>query len=187
MSLQARELPGRLLSFFKKHPPPQLLAARAMTAAPQEPSTITVTENTSSLDPNAAATETTVSTELPEGTWPANDHMKRNPFLPFRNPRTNNWHGPVYSLRRQAELYKLAEKHHVLPLMPRSHKHPEVKLQRRAEVAERMEGKRAKGKSWERGLRGRMEVRRQAMEGMPEMVRHWKQRGHGRGLKKWPK
>lgn len=48
------------------------------------------------------------------------------------------------------------------------------------------EGQRVKGKAWERTLKGRLEVRRQAMLDMPGMIQEWKQKGHGRGWKKWP-
>lgn len=85
-----------------------------------------------------------------------------------------------------------------MPLMPLSPKHPEVKEEKRLERALRahsrmaeglhpLSGKKVKGKLWERTLRGRMEERRKAMEGMPEMIRVWKERGHGRGWKKWPR
>jgi hypothetical protein len=71
------------------------------------------------------------------------------------------------------------------------------------------------GKEWERTLKGRyvhhnptiplrkrissracadanyvncrLEKRRQAMLEMPKMIATWKERGHGRGWKKWPK
>jgi hypothetical protein len=33
----------------------------------------------------------------------------------------------------------------------------------------------------------RLEKRRQAMLDMPKMIADWKERGHGRGWKKWPK
>lgn len=33
----------------------------------------------------------------------------------------------------------------------------------------------------------RLEKRRQAMLEMPQMIATWKERGHGRGWKKWPK
>jgi large subunit ribosomal protein L25 len=115
----------------------------------------------------------------------------RNPFLAFKNPSTGNWHAPHYSLRRQAELFKLAKEFDVLPLMPHSPKHPEIKEQKRIENGLRVQGtgigKRVKGKLWERTLKGRLAERTKAMEGMPEMIRQWKERGHGRGWKKWPK
>ena len=76
-------------------------------------------------------------------------------------------------------------------------------------------GQKVKGKEWERTLKGRyvknepqalptfifytivatntylflfrLEKRRQAMLDMPKMIADWKERGHGRGWKKWPK
>lgn len=75
--------------------------------------------------------------------------------------------------------------------MPLSAKHPEVRELKRIENGLRVQGtgigKRVKGKLWERTLKGRLDERRKAMEGMPEMIRLWKQRGHGRGWKKFPK
>lgn len=75
--------------------------------------------------------------------------------------------------------------------MPLSPKHPEVKEQKRIEKGLRVQGtgvgQKVKGKMWERQLRNKLEERRRAMEGMPEMIKLWKERGHGRGWKKWPK
>ena len=48
-------------------------------------------------------------------------------------------------------------------------------------------GQKVKGKLWERTLKPRLEKRKKAMEGMDRLVREWKERGHGRGWKKWPK
>lgn len=194
----AQSLHPRLLAFFKRFPPPQLYAT-SPTTAPSEPSSISIAPTTSPADPNQSEnSELPATTPQPE--WPSNlsSAKKHNPFLPFRNPRTGHWHPPHYSLRRQSELYRLASSHNVLSLMPPSPKHPEFKEEKRLERAlqahQRMSegllpisGKKAKGKLWERTLRGRMEERRKAMEGMPEMVRLWKQRGHGRGWRKWPR
>lgn len=180
---RAQALPPRLLDFFKKYPPAQIASTTSIPNAPTS-----IAENiTSYTDPAKAASLQQLlhtTTQLP------NTH-KTNPFTPWKNPRTGKWHAPVYSLRRQAELFKAAREHHVLSLMPISGKHPEVKEQKRIEHGLRVqgtgEGRKVKGKYWERTLRGRMEKRRIAMEGMPELVRLWKQRGHGRGWKKWPK
>lgn len=193
----AQRLPPRLLDFFKKFPPPQVAGA-ATTArtipTSEKTETITIAENTSSMDPNAGASTTTTTVSPSEPQVAHSDLFSkpyRNPFLPFKNPRTGNWHGAQISLRRQAELFKLAVEHNVLPLMPLSSKHPEVKEQKRIENGLRVQGtgigKKVKGKHWERALRGKLEERRRAMEGMPEMIRQWKERGHGRGWKKWPK
>lgn len=79
----------------------------------------------------------------------------------------------------------------MLSLMPWSSKIPEEKEQKRREHGLRVqgtgEGKKVKGKMWERTLKGRLDQRQKAMEGMGEMIRQWKERGHGRGWKKWPK
>lgn len=194
----AQQLHPRLLNFFKKFPPPQIAGTATTTArtipASENTETITIAENTSSIDPNAGAS-TTTSIVSPSELQAAHSNLLskpyRNPFLPFKNPHTGNWHGPQISLRRQADLFKLAVEHNVLPLMPLSSKHPEVKEQKRIENGLRVQGtgigKKVKGKHWERALRGKLEERRRAMEGMPEMIRQWKERGHGRGWKKWPK
>jgi len=180
----ARNLPPNLLHFFKRFPPPAVAGATSTTSTPE---TIHVAENTSSDDPNATSTTHTAPAESPSASWP--NH--KNPFLPFKNPKTGHWHPPHYSLRRQADLFKLASAYNVLPLMPASNKHPEIREQKRIENGLRVQGtgigKKVKGKMWERTLKGRLEERRKAMEGMPEMIRQWKERGHGRGWKKWPK
>lgn len=192
----ARALPGQLLRLFTKFPPPQIAGAATTTRtipSSEETSTITIAENTSSSDPNAGASTTIVTTSPSEAEIAHSEteaKAYRNPFLPFKNPRTGNWHGPAYSLRRQAELFKLAKEHNVLSLMPLSPKHPEVKEQKRIENGLRVQGtgmgKKVKGKAWERTMSSRLEKRRLAMEGMPEMIKQWKERGHGRGWKKWP-
>lgn len=41
-----------------------------------------------------------------------------NPFLPNKHPVTNSWHDPVYSLRRQSDLYKMAYRFGVTHLLP---------------------------------------------------------------------
>ncbi|KAK4615446.1 hypothetical protein CLAFUW4_10107 [Fulvia fulva] len=187
----AQQLHPRLLRFFTKFPPPQVASAAPSISTPQTSETITIAENTSSSDPNVGAS----TTEIPRPTISTNAPTtpSRNPFLPFRNPRTGNWQSPQISLRRQAELFKLARAYDVLSLMPISPKHPEVKEQKRIENGLRVQGtgvgKKVKGKAWERTMMGKLEQRRRAMEGMPAMVREWKQRGHGRGLPKtrWPK
>lgn len=86
---------------------------------------------------------------------------------------------------------KLAIKYNVEALLPPSRKSPEFKETRRAERGLQIKGTgvghKVKGHKWERTMESRLEDRRKAMEGMPEMVRLWKQRGHGRGWRQWPK
>lgn len=175
----AQSLPPRLLNFFKRYPPPQL-SGLSSSASQLESFSGALSEGTlsQSSDVVASAPSTTPSS------------IFRNPFLAYRHPITQAFHGPPISLRRQSELIKLATQHNVLPLMPYSPKSPEVREQKRLENGLRVQGtgmgKRVKGKLWERTLKGRLENRRKALEGMPEMVRLWKERGHGRGWKKWP-
>ncbi|KAK5132463.1 hypothetical protein LTR08_009074 [Meristemomyces frigidus] len=181
----AQSLPPRLMNFFKRFPPPQVVSAAAATS--QAPASIEIASNTSSSDPNAPTT-----IELPTDSLISDtSSWKKNPFLPFRNPSTGAWHPPHYSLRRQADLFKLAALHHTLPLMPPSPKHPEIKQQKRIEHGLRVKGtgtgQRVKGKHWERTLKTRLETRRKAMEAMPDMINLWKERGHGMGWKKFPR
>lgn len=97
----------------------------------------------------------------------------------------------MYSLRKQADLISLATKHNCLTLLPWSPKLSGTVQKRTEDEGIRVKGtgvgQRVKGKLWERTQKGRLEARRQAMEGMDELVKQWKLRGHGRGWKKWPK
>jgi large subunit ribosomal protein L25 len=109
----------------------------------------------------------------------------------MKDPKTGTWIGPSISLRRQAELYKIAMADGVLDLMPLGPKHPEVREQKRIEQGLRVQGtgigKKVKGKHWERTMQGKLEERRKAMAGMPELIRQWRLAGSGRYWKKWPK
>lgn len=82
-----------------------------------------------------------------------------SPFRAQKNPVTGKWHDPVFSLRRQAELVKLARQHGVEELLPYTVKGTEEKLRRRAENGLRVKGtgvgQRVKGKESERTLKGR--------------------------------
>jgi len=192
----AKTLDPRLLNLFKRFPPPLLdAAAPTATASSQAQSpTVQIAENTSSSDPNAnsGTTITDASTDASSTDKIADyTRWKRNPFLAYKNPATGNWHPPHYSLRRQAQLFDLAIDHGVLPLMPPSPKNPLVKEAKRIErgltVKGTGEGQKVKGKYWERTLRTRLEIRRKAVEAMPDMINLWRERGHGRGWKKYPK
>lgn len=122
---------------------------------------------------------------------PKTDKLEPNPFLPYRNPATGHWRGPRISLRRQAELFKLARLYGVEPLLPPSIKATAFKEQRLLErglaVKGTGEGEKVKGHKWEREMGGMLQKRIEAMEKMPALVREWKQRGNGRGWKKYPK
>jgi len=94
-------------------------------------------------------------------------------------------------LRRQAELVKLAKKYNIEELLPPGRKSTAFKeqriLQRGLRIKGTGEGQKVKGHKWERNVGATLEKRRVAMEKMPEIIREWKQRGHGRGWKKYPK
>ena len=185
----ARSLPSPLLTLFKKYPPLALRPSSEKLLAQAQVSSVAAV--TSSTDANAnTPTQVIESTSAP-GPAPSSTLQPSNPFLPFKHPVTQRWQPPAYSLRRQADLVKLAQKHNVLSLLPWTPKLPSEVEKRRAEHGLRVKGtgvgQKVKGKMWERTLKGRLEDRRKAMEAMPEMIRAWKERGHGRGWKKWPK
>ncbi|KAJ4400008.1 hypothetical protein N0V91_008983 [Didymella pomorum] len=175
----AKTLPPRLLRFFQRFPPPQLFPTitQQIAATPADS-----TVSTPATVDAPTLTEATATT--PE------DVSFPNPFLPTKNFTTGRWHGPVYGLRKQADLVKLANAHGVVDLLPWTIKKPGEKEARRIErglaVKGTGEGQRVKGKLWERTLKGRLEMRRQAMLDMPRLIQEWKQKGHGRGWKKWP-
>jgi large subunit ribosomal protein L25 len=76
-------------------------------------------------------------------------------------------------------LIKLAAKYGAEALLPPSRKSTEFKETRRAERGLAIKGtgvgQKVKGHKWERTMESRLEDRRKAMEGMPELVRLWKQ------------
>lgn len=101
-----------------------------------------------------------------------------NPFRSQKNLETGRWHDPIYSLRRQADLVKLARANGVEELLPPTVKGTEARIQKRAANGLRVKGtgygQRVKGKHWERTMKGRLEKRRQAMEAMPTLIEEWK-------------
>lgn len=86
----------------------------------------------------------------------AKDGATANPFLPFKHPVTGLWQDPVYSLRRQAELVKLAREAGVEELLPFTTKGTEYRLTKRVEEGLRVKGtgvgQRVKGHLHERML-----------------------------------
>ncbi|KAI9885428.1 MAG: mRNA splicing protein prp28 [Watsoniomyces obsoletus] len=180
----AQSLPARLLRFFQRYPPPLLRQGLIQSTTPS------TTDGTVAVSPTLtdAPDVTAVSSEEASSSPPIN---YPNPFRSQRHPATGRWHDPIFSLRRQADLVKLARKHGVEELLPDTPKKTAERRKRREEGGLRVkgtgEGQRVKGKAWERGLVAKLEKRRQAMLDMPKLVQTWKERGHGRGWKKWPK
>jgi large subunit ribosomal protein L25 len=195
-----RALPPRLIRFFQRYPPPALfpnltstspVSPSASPAPASPPNAASTISHIPPSDPNASVTETSVP-ELPSipSTAPRNSRIPAhahdlpypNPFLPTKNFTTGRWHGPAFGLRKQADLVKLAVQHDVVDLLPWTIKKPGEKEARRIEsglmVKGTGEGQKVKGKSWERTLKGRLEMRRQAMLNMPQMIQEWKQVSH---------
>ncbi|KAI2629650.1 hypothetical protein GGR54DRAFT_585932 [Hypoxylon sp. NC1633] len=118
------------------------------------------------------------------------DGATPNPFLPHKHPETGKWHNPEFSLRRQAELVKLARQQGVEELLPFTSKGTEERIRHRVELGLRVRGtgvgQSVKGHLHERMLAAKMEKRRTAMLGMPKLVRHWRESGKGRWTK-YPK
>ncbi|KAI9650237.1 hypothetical protein NHQ30_000250 [Ciborinia camelliae] len=145
----AQSLPPQLQRFFARYPPPQ-------TILPQV--------NAVNTNSNAAASEATKTAALKAEealyttTHPAVTEAT-SPFKPHKHPITGKWHDPVFSLRRQADLCKLARQHGVEELLPLSVKSMEEKLRKRMENGLRVKGtgvgQRVKGKESERTLKSR--------------------------------
>ncbi|KAM0795497.1 hypothetical protein BDR22DRAFT_894191 [Usnea florida] len=171
----AQSLPPRLLRFFARFPPPP---SHRPTSSP--PTTLLTTTS-----PPANPPETSLSPPPPQ------PRPYPNPFQPQKQTANGRWRSPVFSLRRQAELVKMARDNGVEDLLPYTTKGTEVRLRKRMEHGLRVKGtgvgQKVKGKKWERTMKGRLEKRRVAMLGMPQLVQQWKQLGHGRGWKKWPR
>jgi large subunit ribosomal protein L25 len=189
----AKTLPPRLIRFFQKYPPPALFPILASTTIPSPPAPPASTDaaptsSTPPSDSDAHIAETALP-DLPQipSTAPQNSRIPAhahdlpypNPFLPSKNFTTGRWHGPAFGLRKQADLVKLASQHGVVDLLPWTIKKPGEKEARRIETGLMVkgtgEGQKVKGKSWERTLKGRLEMRRQAMLNMPQMIQEWKQ------------
>ena len=200
------DLPKRLLNFFAKYPPklysakytgasyplvksiPNAQDTQATSPPIQATSEVPTISNTFSEDHNTPTIE--ASTTIPAAI-PRSERGPPNPFLPMKNHVTGRWRGPACGLRVQADLVKLAKAHGVEALLPPGRKSTAFKEQRALEQGLRVrgtgEGQKVKGHKWERQMGAKLDVRRKAMESMPEMIREWKQRGHGRGWKKYPK
>ncbi|KAI0898423.1 hypothetical protein F4806DRAFT_458329 [Annulohypoxylon nitens] len=113
-----------------------------------------------------------------------------NPFLPHKHPVTGKWHDPEFSLRRQAELVKLAREQGVEELLPFTSKGTEERIRHRVEHGLRVRGtgvgQSVKGHKYERMLTAKMEMRRKAMLGMPSLVKRWRKIGKYK-WRKYPK
>jgi len=141
----AESLPPRLTRFFARYPP-QAILPKGRT--PRNPSDPTTTSPSSPELPSAAQIPASID-----------ESSSINPFKPQKHPVTGRWHDPVFSLRRQADLVKLARQHGVEELLPHTVKGTEERLRKRMENGLRVKGtgvgQRVKGKESERTLKGR--------------------------------
>ncbi|KAJ2899744.1 putative ribosomal protein YmL25 mitochondrial [Zalerion maritima] len=182
----ARSLPPRLQTFFARYPPspPPAPAHAASSSSPAERTTAT--------DTNKKATTAAQQQKQPlpatKKTLYQND--RPNPFEAWKNPKTGKWQNPVYSYRRQAELVKMAREYGVEELLPPTRKGTEFRLARRVTYGLRVKGtgvgQKIKGHKFERVADEKMEKKRDAVEGMYDMVAEWKRIGAYR-WKKFPK
>jgi large subunit ribosomal protein L25 len=176
----AENLPQRLINFFARYPPQLHSAAVRRPAVRPKGEALPQTPLPSPYTPDREAKG---AQGLKKDAWTPSrallvtSETVRNPFLPHK--RLGKWEAPKFGLRQQADLMKLAIKYNVETLLPPSRKSPEFKETRREERGLQVKGtgigQKVKGHKWERTMESRLEDRRKAMEGMPELVRTWKQ------------
>lgn len=79
-----------------------------------------------------------------------------DPFCFWRNPKTGRLQDPVYSMRRQAELVRMAREHGIEELLPETTKGTEYQLAHRVEHGLRVKGtgvgQKVKGHKFERDM-----------------------------------
>lgn len=189
----ATQLPKRLLNFFAKYPP-QTYSAKfgILDTTPAVVNSLVEQKKAAaaaaaSRDPSMGSTATAPlrnPSTHPDANSPSAQMLKThqeypNPFLPSRNPVSSRWHPPVFSLREQGDIVKMATKYGVADLLPPGPKAKDYKEAKYEEKGLRIKGtgigQKVKGHKWERTLKGRLEKRRQAMLAMPELIREWKQ------------
>lgn len=160
----AQTLPPKLLRFFARYPPPP--------GSGLSSNTFTKSANTLSAEFKAYHDDSSTDHAHAPSEAP-------NPFRSQKHPVTGTWHDPVYSLRRQADLVKLARTYGVEELLPFTVKGTQERIRKREEQGLRVKGtgvgQRVKGKEWERTMKGRLDRRKQAMLEMPSMIQKWKQ------------
>lgn len=93
----------------------------------------------------------------------------KNPFLPNKNEDSGKWHGAKYSLRRSADLYKMAFKYGVADLLPPI-PHKRFHADRYNNVNWMRGVLFQKMKKWERNLPTKLEQRKIALENMDKTI-----------------
>jgi len=115
-------LPPKLLNFFTRYPPrdPSL-----RTLYSREDKSILIAKRLHDFQsvPSQLHTPVVADSQLPSGKAVPTVFLPfQNPFKPSRDPRSGKFHAPKYSLRRQADLIKLALRFGVADLLPPSQK-----------------------------------------------------------------
>lgn len=115
-------LPPKLIKFFTRYPPrnPSL-----RTIYSKEDKSVLIARKLHDFLPVTPDlhTPTTGTTHTSSGKPVSTVFLPfLNPFKPSRDPRSGNFHGPRYSLRRQADIIKLAMRFGVAELLPPSAK-----------------------------------------------------------------
>lgn len=115
---------------------------------------------------------------LPKTTRTNNDAVisgeTPNPFLPHKHVATGKWQEPEYSLRRQAELVKLAREEGVEELLPFTNKGTEERIRKRVE-----EGLRVKGTGVGQKVKGHLHERMLATKYVSLVLSHALTAGRG--------
>jgi large subunit ribosomal protein L25 len=142
----AKNLHPRLTRFFARYPPPALgLTDRSFQSSQLKESNVPGSASGNAIPSNNIAETTLQSTTY------------KNPFQPQRCEATGRLHDPIFSLRRQADLVKLAEQYGVESLLPFTIKSTEHRYTQRVENGLRVKGtgvgQKVKGKEWERSMR----------------------------------
>jgi Mitochondrial ribosomal protein mL59 len=115
-------LPPKLVNFFIRYPPrnPSL-----RTIYSKEDKSLLIAKRLHDFQPvppdlHNPTTDTSVTSTAKEISTVYLPFL--NPFKPSRDPRSGKFHGPRYSLRRQADIIKLAMRYGVAELLPPSDK-----------------------------------------------------------------
>lgn len=92
-----------------------------------------------------------------------------NPFLPNKNSETGKWHGAKYSLRRSADLFKMARKFGLQDLLPQvpHRRFFEDKYMNKNWMRGVLTQKKQK---WERELPDKLKARQEALAAMDETI-----------------
>ena len=141
----ARALPERLKVFLARYPPGSIVSPTGSNTSCVPAPAPTSTDNESQEQQQQQNSQPQLTRYQQE---------RPNPFIPVLNAATGKWQDPLYSLRRQAELVKMAREHGVEELLPETRKGTLTRVERRVRSGLKVKGtgrgKRVKGHKFER-------------------------------------